>query len=405
MNIKVSKFGGTSLCDAKAVKNAARIILSDKDRRAVVVSAPGKRYRGDEKITDLLLSLVNEKDKRDDILDIVFSRFYEMAKELFVDADLSGERRAIISALDNGEDDLVISRGEWICAKIVASAIGYTAVPAEDIIVMNEDGTPICDKTFANISSHCSGKRVVIPGFYGATESGRVKTFPRGGSDITGAIASAALGADVYENFTDVNGFLFADPKTVKDPPVIEKMTYSQARFLSRFGARVLHESTVLYTKDKNIPINIKNSFVPNFGGTLIVPDGEQNSGDICGVSAKNGYALVILRDKKDKIVLENILPYTILSGDEKSALIMSKDVHRLPTDMLCGIGNGVSVLAVSGNTKKAALFEAVLSAVCSVGARVLFIKSESDGVILGIDEKYANGAVRAMTEFYKRKK
>lgn len=402
MSIKVSKFGGTSLCDADAVLRAAAIIRADDARRAIVVSAPGRRSDDDEKITDLLLRLISERDARGRTMDIIASRFLKMAEELCANVDISSDLDDIISALDKGDHELLISRGEWICARLVASVIGYEAVDAARLILTNERGEPLCEETFLRICTHCGGKCVVIPGFYGALTDGRIKTFPRGGSDITGAVVAAALGADVYENFTDVNGFLFADPRIVNDPPVIKKMTYSQARFLSRFGANVLHESTVLYTKNRNIPINIKNSFVPSLDGTMIVPDSMGDDCEICGISSTRGYTMLVFDDILSAMEMGERFPDMILSSDMKSALVKSDEPLAFGGGKYRAV-RGIAVLAAAGNARKAALFDTVRDALFDIGAKILFMKTEHDGLIVGIDEKYAVSACRAVTEAKKR--
>lgn len=289
MSTNVLKFGGTSLCSAEEMINAASIATSDGDACAVVVSAPGKRTADDEKVTDLLYRACLPEADRDRLIGQLRERFDSILRGVGGNVDLSDEYEKIRLAAERGDVPYVVSRGEYFSARITAAITGYEFVDAAEIVGFDENGSFLKEKTRLSVASRLKkGGRYVIPGFYGADESGKIFVFPRGGSDITGAVVAAATGADIYKNFTDVDGFMFADPKYLKTPRVIEKMTYSEAYFLSAYGADVIHCDAVLYAGEKNVPIRILNTFSPECDGTLIgdVPPCET----IRGVAGKRGY-------------------------------------------------------------------------------------------------------------------
>ncbi|MBQ0126042.1 MAG: aspartate kinase, partial [Clostridiales bacterium] len=310
---KVSKFGGTSLCDAKAVRRAVDIVKSDASRRAVVVSAPGRRFPGDEKITDVLLRLGFPDADREKLVRTVKKRFDTMIKELGLKLDFSPYYAELLFAAERGDTEYVLSRGEYFSARIVSALSGYDFIDAADVIVFEKDGAFDFEKSAENI---CALTRdvygFVMPGFYGKDGGGNVKTFPRGGSDITGAIVAGAIGADMYENFTDVRGFMFADPKYVEEPRVIRKMTYAQARFLSAYGSGVLQEDTVLYVRGREIPVNVKSTFLPYDSGTVVCAEGDVGQSGIVGIAGKKlsgeRAALAICFDKGEKSVFDGVM-------------------------------------------------------------------------------------------------
>ena len=288
VNGNVLKFGGTSLGDAAALIKAAAIVRGDENARAVVVSAPGKRYFSDTKITDLLYDVASSHGASPSLFDIK-NRFDEMIQTLCVDLDFGGEYDVIARAAKDGDTPLVVSRGEYLSAKITAKYMGFDFIDAADVIRFDARGALDKDATFSLIRAALGGKnRAVIPGFYGADENGKIAVFPRGGSDITGAVVSAALGAD-YFNYTDVSGFMYIDPKYTDAPRPIEALSYGEAIFLASYGAGVLHADAARYARDAGVKIHVKNTFSPSDAGTLITVRSPHGA-SVYGVSGVYGF-------------------------------------------------------------------------------------------------------------------
>ena len=296
----VVKFGGTSLADAGQIKKAAEIILADPDRRFAVVSAPGKRFKEDTKVTDLLLNAWKCADAGEDfapLLAEVAGRLREIAAELGLEIDFSEDLRRIGEQLSSRpEREYTASRGEYFSGRLMAAYLGWPFLDAADCIVFDENGQLMEEETDRRLAAGTAGlERAVIPGFYGRDTAGRIRTFSRGGSDITGSLVARAVGASLYENWTDVSGLLFTDPHMVKDPAVIRYITYEELRELSYLGASVLHEDAVFPVRKAGIPINIRNTNRPQDDGTLIVaelPEG-YDPGAVTGVAGKKGYTTV----------------------------------------------------------------------------------------------------------------
>lgn len=271
MSLKVAKFGGSSLADAAHFENAANIIKADRARRYIVVSAPGKRSPSDTKITDLLLESLSSAH-RDPIIETVAERFRDIIRELGLKLSIEDDVAQMKKAARLGLRDFLISRGEYLSAKIMAAFLGYDFIDA-------------CEGVFFDAPYRCNraetqkrmgqllkkSRYAVIPGFYGADPNGNICTFLRGGSDITGAIVASAVGADVYENWTDVSGVLAADPRITPNPQPIQAITYEQLRTFAHLGAQVLHEDAIAPCKQSGIPILIKNTNRPMDKGTMVV--------------------------------------------------------------------------------------------------------------------------------------
>ena len=301
--LKVIKFGGSSLADAKQFEKVKNIVNSDESRRVVVVSAPGKRNKGDNKITDLLLlcaAHIKYGVSCDNVFSLVRDRFLEIEHDCGVDANIAAELDKIKAKMETGtmSEDYIASRGEYLSAKIMAKYLGYDFLDAKIWLKFKYDGSTDKEASYEALQSACNGRRIVIPGFYGVMPDGAVKTFSRGGSDITGALAAAALDADVYENWTDVSGILMADPRIVKDPAPISHITYAELRELSYIGAQVLHEASVFPVREKNIPLNIRNTNDPDHPGTMIMDDIDQQADEadtsfITGIAGKKGYSVI----------------------------------------------------------------------------------------------------------------
>lgn len=310
MGIKVCKFGGTSMADASSVRQVAKIVLSDPDRKFVVVSAPGKRFSGDEKITDLLYKSFGEAQANDEKKSFskVCERFLCLEKELGVNADVGEFLADIEERIRVSENpDYAASRGEFLSAKILAKYLGFEFVDPADFVKFSMDGS--FNSEFSNDLASKILKRIsggaVIPGFYGSDDDGNVKTFSRGGSDITGAVVARAVGADVYENWTDVDGFLSADPRIVEHPKLMKSLTYTELRELAYMGANVLHPESIFPVRLAGIPINIKNTFNPDSPGTMILPDdkADAQSAVVTGIAGKTG--LVALNISKQMMNAE----------------------------------------------------------------------------------------------------
>ena len=303
--LKVLKFGGSSMADTHQLEKVRSIVERDPGRRVVVVSAAGKRFKEDHKITDLLYlchAHLQYGVSCDGIFDMVRSRYLEIRDQLGLSTPLEEEFDALRRRMDEGiSADELVSRGEYFAARIMADYLGFDFLDSSLWLRFRMDGTVDEEVSYEALCRAAAGRRVVIPGFYGVLPDGSIHTFSRGGSDITGALAAAALDADVYENWTDVSGFLMADPKIVKDPKPIERITYAELRELSYIGAQVLHEGTVSPVREKNIPLNIRNTNQPEHPGTMIresfdESETERSSGSmITGIAGKKGFSVITL--------------------------------------------------------------------------------------------------------------
>ena len=302
--LKVTKFGGSSMADAGQYRKVRDIIMADPSRKVVVVSAAGKRFKEDHKLTDLLYLCHAHTQYGVDctpIFDMITSRYLEIRDELELNLDLESEFEALKKRLDKKRvtQDELVSRGEYFSAKLMAAYLGYNFVDAADWVKFNMDGTVNTELSYDAFRDAAAGQGVVTPGFYGSMPGGHIKTFSRGGSDITGAYAAAALDADVYENWTDVSGILMADPRIVDDPMTIPQVTYDELRELSYSGAQVLHEGTIFPVREKGIPVNIRNTNAPDHPGTIIQEEFEPgldvDDRFITGISGKKDFSIVHL--------------------------------------------------------------------------------------------------------------
>lgn len=299
--LKVLKFGGSSMADATQFAKVKSIVESDESRRVVVVSAAGKRFKDDHKLTDLLYlchAHLKYGVSCDSVYQMIVDRYTAIRDELHLNVDLESEFAALRRKMDKGiSQDELVSRGEYFAAKLMAAYLGFAFLDSELWLKFKLDGSVDQEATYEALRHAAEGRRVVIPGFYGTMPDGSIKTFSRGGSDITGALAAAALDADVYENWTDVSGFLMADPKIVPDPEPIERITYSELRELSYIGAQVLHEGTIFPVREKNIPLNIRNTNQPDHPGTMIREAFEEVEmpGDrfITGIAGKKDFSVI----------------------------------------------------------------------------------------------------------------
>ena len=304
--LKVTKFGGSSMADAGQYRKVREILQADPGRKVVIVSAAGKRDKKDNKITDLLYLCHAHSQYGVDcggVFELITSRYLEIRDELGINLELEQEFAGLKQRLDKKTitQDELVSRGEYFSAKLMAAFLDFEFVDAADWIRFNMDGTVDKENSYELLQSQVRGKGVVIPGFYGVMPDGHIRTFSRGGSDITGALAAAALDADVYENWTDVSGMLMADPRIVKNPRVIEEITYRELRELAYMGASVMHEETVFPVKEANIPINIRNTNAPEEPGTMIVPNSDKIDVEtvITGVAGRKGFSSVTVEKSR----------------------------------------------------------------------------------------------------------
>ena len=325
--LKVTKFGGSSMADAGQYRKVRDIILADPDRRVVIVSAAGKRNKNDHKITDLLYlchSHVKYGVDCDRIFQMIASRYIGIRNELGLALAIEPELEALKKAVDAKQvsREELVSRGEYFSAKLMAAYLGFPFIDAADWVKFNFDGTVDQEASYEALRSRVTpGAGAVIPGFYGSLPDGAIHTFSRGGSDITGSLAAAALDADVYENWTDVSGILMADPRIVDDPQTIPEVTYDELRELSYSGAQVLHEDAIFPVREKNIPLNIRNTNAPTDAGTMIMEsfdnDHDQNR-FITGITGKKDFSIISLskRGMSNQVgVLHKVLTVLVRHG------------------------------------------------------------------------------------------
>lgn len=299
MGLKVAKFGGSSVADAIQLMKIKKIIEADSERRYIVVSAPGKRFDKDNKITDLLYLCKTHMDHNlpyEQVLQVIQDRYVAAAVGLGLDIDYDQQFQIIKDKLEKGEAtaDYLASRGEYLNAILAAKLLGYDFVDTDKLIKFSAKGRLLAEETnealAAELAKH---ERAVLPGFYGSTPNGKIKTFSRGGSDITGALVARAAGADIYENWTDVSGFLMADPRIVDNPKPIAEISYRELRELSYMGASVLHDEAIYPAKEDNIPINIRNTNRPEDPGTIITADAPLSDHIITGIAGSKNFTVI----------------------------------------------------------------------------------------------------------------
>lgn len=340
--ITVAKFGGSSLADAAMFRKVADIVRADPSRCFVVPSAPGKRFSEDTKITDMLYSCHAKAKKGEDftdIFDLIKNRFRGIISDLQLSLSLENDFAQIQTAiLHHAGRDYAASRGEYLNGKVLAAYLGYDFIDAAEVIFFTESGTFDSERT-NEILSDCLRRhsRAVIPGFYGSTPNGTVRTFSRGGSDVTGSIVARAAQADLYENWTDVSGFLMADPRIVENPSTIDLVTYQELRELSYMGASVLHEDSIFPVRFAGIPINIRNTNAPSAPGTMIVSHLKRiPGGNITGIAGKKNFSVITI--EKDMMNSEVGFIRRVLEVFEKAHI----SIEHLPSgiDSICVIMN-----------------------------------------------------------------
>ncbi len=433
--IKVVKFGGSSLASAAQFEKVGAIIRADENRKYVVPSAPGKRFPEDTKVTDMLYACYGaaEADKPfSDILARIKERYQEIIDGLKLDLDLSDE---FVKIRDNfaakAGSDYAASRGEYLNSIIMANYLGYTFIDAAEVICFNEDGNFDSEKTDAILSARLADEeRAVIPGFYGAMPDGKVKTFSRGGSDITGSIVSRATKADVYENWTDVSGFLIADPRIIKNPEGIDMITYRELRELSYMGAGVLHEDAIFPVRKAGIPINIRNTNKPEDKGTWIVESTCQKPKYvITGIAGKKGFCSINI--EKDMMNSEIGFGRKVLEVFEKNGIsfehvpsgidtltvfvhqseFMEKEqkvlagIHKMVQPDTIEMESDLALIAVVGRGMKATRGTAgrIFSALAHVNVNVKMIDQGSSelNIIIGVKNEDFEAAIKAIYNIF----
>lgn len=360
--IKVAKFGGSSCASAEQFQKVKEIVLSDRSRHYIIVSAPGKRASGDTKVTDLLYRLydaVSDPAHFQEVLETIEARYQEIIDGLGLSFSLSDDFEKIAADLRSGVDrDYAASRGEYLNAKLMAAYLGFRFVDSADCFFFNEDRSCNFEKTEEGIRAALKDvDYAVFPGFYGANAEGRVVTFSRGGSDVTGSLIAAAEHVDLYENWTDVSGFLLADPRIVRNPEVIDYITYRELRELSYMGAGVLHEDAIFPVRREGIPIQIKNTNRPEDHGTMIVQNtlkkprfiitGVSGKKDFCAITiekammnAEIGFARKVLTVLEDNHISFEHIPSGI---DTMTIVIHQEELEHCEQKILNGIQRSVN--------------------------------------------------------------
>lgn len=432
MSVKVLKFGGSSLADAEHFRKVAKIVKSEPERRYVVASAPGKRNDNDEKVTDMLYNcyeLTRNGESIDNVFMCIIRRYDKIIKDLGLDFSLDEEYKKIRMAIEHHAGrDYIASRGEYLNAIVLAEYLGFDFIDAEKGIFFCENGTFDSENTNRVLSSILEKhKYAVIPGFYGSMPNGTIKTFTRGGSDFTGSVVARAAKADIYENWTDVSGFLMADPRFVKNPNVIDTITYKELRELSYMGATVLHEDSIFPVRVAGIPINIKNTNRPDDKGTMIVPNAEadKTSDIITGIAGKKGFSIIVLEKdmmnsevgfgkKVLEVLMNNDVPFEHLpSGIDAMSIIVSteyiKDKKLVIADEIkrsvnpdyISIDDGIALIAVVGRNMVNGIGTAyrVFKAAANSGVNIKMIDQGSSelNIILGVEEKDYQATLQAI--------
>lgn len=433
---KVVKFGGSSLADAKQFKKVIDIIKADSDRKFIVPSAPGKRFDEDTKVTDMFIKLYDLAAKGkslDSQISKIKERYDDIIKGLKIkDYTLDDEFKAIKTELEyNPTCDYAASRGEYLNGLIMAKYLGYEFVDPKDIIFFNEEHGLNSYKTEKKVVERLKGvKHAVIPGFYGSDKEGQVMTFSRGGSDITGSIIAGAIRADVYENWTDVSGFLVADPRIVENPVGIDMITYRELRELSYMGASVLHEDAIFPVRSAGIPINIRNTNRPKDEGTWIVEStchkpeyvitGIAGKKGFCAVSiskalmnAEIGFGQKVLQAFGDNDISFEHIP----SGIDTMTVVVHEDefvtkeqkvvsaIHRLTDPDSVEIESDLALIAVVGRGMKSTrgtagrIFAALSHA--NVNVRMIDQGSSELNIIIGVENEDFEKAIKSIYDIF----
>ena len=434
---KVVKFGGSSLASAEQFKKVGNIIHADSSRRYVVPSAPGKRFSADIKVTDMLYDCYGAAEREEDFtekLAAIKARYQEIIDGLGLKFSLDADFEVIQKnfAAKSGSD-YAASRGEFLNGKVMAAYLGYEFVDAAEVVRFEKDGTFNAEVTNEILSARLAElEHAVIPGFYGATEDGTVVTFSRGGSDVTGSLVAQAVQADLYENWTDVSGFLVADPRIVDDPAVIRTITYTELRELSYMGASVLHEAAIFPVRSAGIPINIRNTNAPDEPGTMIVPDStdeELSAYTITGIAGKKDFTSInIHKDLMNSqigfcrdvlnVLSEHQIPLEHMPSSIDSMTVIVDSAHlngledEIRTEIIKAVQpdsieteDGIALIAVVGRGMcrtrgvAARIFAALAHA--HINVRMIDQGSSELNVIVAVKETDFEQAIRCIYEMF----
>ena len=405
--LKAAKFGGSSVAGAEQFKKVKSIIEADPSRRIVVVSAAGKRSADDHKLTDLLYlchAHLTYGVSCDEILQTIEQRFAQIRSELGLRYDVEGEMKALRARLDRSMSvDELVSRGEYFTARLMAEYLGYAFVDAAECVFFGFDGQLDREKTDRSIAAALSEHgRIVIPGFYGRLPTGKIKVMSRGGSDITGALAAAAAGADVYENWTDVSGILMADPRIVPDPRPIEKVTYAELRELAFMGASVMHEESIEPVKEKGIALNIRNTNRPDDPGTLIVGDAlDRDDGErfITGIAGKRDFTIITVT-KRD-MNANHTLCQALEIMDRYHAPVEHITLGLDSFALVSGVQEDIALVAAVGRkmSSRPGISGRLFKALGDAGVNIRTIAQGADelAITVGVDNKDFETAIRVL--------
>lgn len=429
----VCKFGGSSLANSEQFKKVKDIIESDENRLYVIPSAPGKARNGDQKVTDLLILLYNmavHKLSSNEVMSMIEARYREILDGIGIEFDLKAELDTILSTITSGKvsKSYVLSRGEYLNGKILAAYLGYDFVDAATVIRFDENGQWDEEASYRALEEMKEEYAcAVIPGFYGSTPSGKIITFSRGGSDLSGAIVARGVGADLYENWTDVSGLLAVDPSIVPHPRKIKKITYEELRELSYSGAKVMHDEAMFPVIEKNIPVVIRNTNAKDEDGSYIVanvPD-DMEGENITGIACRKGFDVINIekfrmnRDlafhRKVLSVLEanDIYLEHMPSSIDSISLVIASKYLKNKTDQLIAelqtftnadritVDHNIALITIVGRNMKnrvgtsAHIFGALAGA--NVNIRVIIQGASEMNIIVGVLDEEADKSIEAI--------
>ena len=434
--LKVLKFGGSSVASAEQFEKVRSIVAADASRRVVIVSAAGKRFKEDHKLTDLLYLCHAHLEygvSCDSVWQMICERYISIRDELGLDLDIESELTALRQKMERGiSRDELVSRGEYFAAKLMAAYLGFDFLDAGLWLRFRMDGSVDQEESYEALQKLVGERRVVIPGFYGVMPDGSIRTFTRGGSDITGALAAAALHADVYENWTDVSGFLMADPKIVPEPKAIERITYAELRELSYIGAQVLHEGTIFPVRERNIPLNIRNTNQPDHPGTMIresFEESEQDDRFITGIAGRKDFTAItvtkngmssqqgVLRKLLELLEKYNVNVEYIPSGIDCVSLVVSSArvtpcLYTLLGEMQkeirpdnIQVTDHIAIVAAVGRKMayKPGISGKIFAKLGEKGINIRMITQgpEELNIIVGVDDKDFENAIRVLYDSF----
>ncbi len=431
----VAKFGGSSLANAQQFLKVKEIVLANPERCYIVPSAPGKRNNDDFKITDALYLCHEHIAKSVDfagVFDLIYKRFCDLRDDLKLDFEIEKELATIKTALLNGESrDYAASRGEYLSGLLLANFLGFEFIDPKELIVIKRNGKLDKEISFQQLKARLEKvERAVIPGFYGSTKSGRVKTFSRGGSDISGAIVASALDAEIYENWTDVSGFQMADPRITGENSSITEITYRELRELSYMGAKVFHEQAVYPVLEKKIAINIKNTNEPSHVGTMILAEREIDlKAPVTGISGKKDFNVINLEKtllKQEKGLVSSVLAildrYDVSfehmpSGIDSLSIIISKEelsdklddilteFEDLETFDKISVRENIALIAVVGEgmVRNLGISQKIFTALGEAEINIVMINQGANelSIMVGVQNSALDAAIKAIYQAF----